>query len=214
MTQTFDAHGGITQLGRSHAIDAPTSTTRTETSRYGTFAITFAVAFAVLYTLLEQLNWPMFTYHPAVNKVDFWRQAARSGEGPPMYWYGWLVNATIGALAVGAIASLTPIRWVQRAIIFGSFFAVVFFVAYMIASFIYRGSGGGELQFDASGTLTYSAGPNLLTPSAVIALLVAAVGSYFVPSRWTEKLWPGWAYVIPIPALAILGYSLLPYFTL
>src|SRR4051794_18164285 len=188
MTQTLDAHRGITQLDRPHAIAAPTSTTGARASRFGIFAITFAVAFAVLYTLLEQMNWPMFTYHPAVNKIDFWRQAPRSGEGPPMYWYGWLVNATIGALVVGAIASLTPIRWVQRAIIFGSLFAVVFFVAYMIASFIYRGSGGGELQFDASGTLTYSAGPNLLTPSALIALLMAAVGSYFVPSRWTEIL--------------------------
>ena len=213
MTQTLDAHGGTTPLGRSRAMDAPTSMTRTETSKFGTFAITFAVAFAVLYTLLEQMNWPMFTYHPAVNKVDLWRQAARSGEGPPMYWYGWLVNASIGALFVAAVASFTPIKWIQRTLIFGSLFAAVFFVIYMIASYIYRGSGGGELQFDASGTLTYSAGPNLLAPSAVIALVAAAVGSYFVPSRWTGKLWPGWAYVIPIPALAVLGYSLLPYFT-
>jgi len=194
-------------------MDAPTSMTRTETSKFGAFAITFAVAFAVLYTLLEQMNWPMFTYHPAVNKVDLWRQAARSGEGPPMYWYGWLVNASIGALVIAAVASFTPIKWMQRTLIFGSLFAAVFFIIYMIASYIYRASGGGELQFDASGTLTYSAGPNLLAPSAMIALVAAAVGSYFMPSRWTGKLWPGWAYVIPIPALAVLGYSLLPYFT-
>jgi hypothetical protein len=213
MTQTLDAHRGITQLDRSHAIGAPISTTGARASRFGIFAITFAVAFAVLYTLLEQMNWPMFTYHPAVNKVDFWRHAARSGEGPPMYWYGWLVNASIGAPVVAAVATFTPIKWIQRTLIFGSLFATVLFVVYLIASYIYRGSGGGELQFDASGTLTYSAGPNLLTPSAMIALLAAAVGSYLVPSRWTEKLWPGWAYVVPIPALAILGYSLLPYFT-
>src|SRR5215210_6286145 len=123
MTQTLDAHRGISQLDRSHAISAPTSTTTgAHVSRFGTFAITFAVAFAVLYTLLEQVNWPMFTYHPAVNKIDFWRQAVRSGEGPPMYWYGWLVNASIGAVAVATIASFTPVQWIQRTFIFGSLF--------------------------------------------------------------------------------------------
>ena len=48
------------------------------------------ISFAILYTLFEQMNWPLFTYHPAVGKLDFWMQRARSGEGPGMYWYGWL----------------------------------------------------------------------------------------------------------------------------
>ena len=100
------------QLGAARAASSPTPAAGTTISRFGIFAITFAVAFAVLYTLLEQMNWPMFTYHPAVNKVDFWRHAARSGEGPPMYWYGWLVNASIGALVVSAVATFAPIQWI------------------------------------------------------------------------------------------------------
>src|SRR5690349_3912111 len=93
------------QAGASRVIGSATSAARTTISRFGIFAIAFAVAFVVLYTAFEQLNWPMFTYHPAVNKIDFWRHAARSGEGPPMYWYGWLVNASIGALVVSAVAA-------------------------------------------------------------------------------------------------------------
>jgi hypothetical protein len=201
------------QAGASRVIGSATSAARTTISRFGIFAIAFAVAFVVLYTAFEQLNWPMFTYHPAVNKIDFWRHAARSGEGPPMYWYGWLVNASIGALVVSAVAAFAPLQWIQRTLIFGSLFGAAFFIAYMLASFIYRGAASGELQYDASGNLTYSGGPDLLTPSVAIALLAAVAGSYFVPSRWAKQLWPGWAYIVPIPALAILGYSLLPYFT-
>jgi len=212
MTQLLEIDAS-SRLGASRAVSSPTPVARTTTSKFGIFAITFAVAFAVLYTLLEQLNWPMFTYHPAVNKVDFWRHAPRSGEGPPMYWYGWLVNASISALAVSAVATFAPVHWIQRAFVFGSLFAGIFFVVYMIASFIYRGAGSGELKYDASGTLTYSGGPDLLTPSLAIALLAALAGSYFLPNRWAKQLWPGWAYVVPIPALVLLGYSLLPYFT-
>ena len=122
MTQTLDVDERISQLGRSHATNVPTSTTASTTtstsvSKFGTFAITFGIAFAILYTVFERLNWPLFTYHPAVGKLDFWMQRARSGEGPPMYWYGWLALALPGALVLGWIATMMSARWLHRATI-------------------------------------------------------------------------------------------------
>src|SRR6266700_1837350 len=123
MTQTLDVNERISDLGRSRATGAPMSTTTTTAaattaSKFGTFAITFVIAFAIIYTVLERLNWPLFTYHPAVGKLDFWMQRPRSGEGPPMYWYGWLVLSGMGAVAVSFVATLLPRPWLYRATVF------------------------------------------------------------------------------------------------
>ena len=103
MTQTLHADERIA-LDHARAIRTPVSASATTETRFGTFAITFGIAFAILYTILERQNWPLFTYHPAVGKVDFWMHAARSGEGPPMYWYGWLVTSLLGATAVSLVS--------------------------------------------------------------------------------------------------------------
>src|SRR5437773_6710645 len=119
MTQALDLDERTVQRGRSHPVGAtiPTtpapSTMPVRASKFGTFAITFGIAFAILYTVFERLNWPLFTYHPAVGKLDFWMQPARSGEGPPMYWYGWLMLSTAGALVLGWIATIVSGQWLQ-----------------------------------------------------------------------------------------------------
>src|SRR5438874_12899444 len=119
-------------------MSAQTSTTTRRESKFGTFAITFGIAFAILYTAFERLNWPFFTYHPAVGKVDFWMQPARSGEGPPMYWYGWLVLSGAGALVLGWMATLVSDRSLQRATIFGCALALVWSGAFGIAIYLDR----------------------------------------------------------------------------
>jgi hypothetical protein len=58
--------------------------------------------------LCEWFNLPLFTYHPGTNRVDFWWAAARSGEGPAMYWYGWTVTTLIVSTVVGFLATLLP----------------------------------------------------------------------------------------------------------
>ena len=74
MTQTLDVGEGFSQLDSSPATGAPASTqTR---AKSGTFAITFGIAFPLLYTVYERLNWPLFTYHPVLGNLDFWRQPA------------------------------------------------------------------------------------------------------------------------------------------
>src|SRR5215211_6908678 len=32
------------------------------------------------------------------------------------------------------------------------------------------------------------------------------------PTSWNERVWPGWVWVVPIGAMAVLGYYLTPYF--
>src|ERR1700751_2736964 len=123
----------FSQLDRSGARRAPTPATATKTSTFGTFAITFGIAFAILYTVFERLNWPLFTYHPAVGKVDFWMHAARSGEGPPMYWYGWLFLSVPAALLVGFAATLVPRERLQQATFFCCSLAVVWPIAFTVA---------------------------------------------------------------------------------
>jgi hypothetical protein len=75
-------------------MDAPTLTAHTR-AKVRTFAFTFGIAFTLLYTVYERLNWPLFTWQPAVGKMYFWLHRPLSGEGPPMYWYGWIALARI-----------------------------------------------------------------------------------------------------------------------
>jgi uncharacterized SAM-binding protein YcdF (DUF218 family) len=62
-------------------------------SRFRTFAVTFAIVSPVLYLVCVSLSLPLFTYHPAVNRIDFLWSPPRSGEGPAIYWYGWTLSA-------------------------------------------------------------------------------------------------------------------------
>jgi hypothetical protein len=77
-------------------------------SKFRTFAMTFAISGCVVYVLCMMFNWPLFTYHPAVNRIGFWWEAARSGEGPAMYWYGWTATTVIASAVIGFLATLLP----------------------------------------------------------------------------------------------------------
>ena len=47
----------------------------------------------------------------------------------------------------------------------------------------------------------------------LFSLVAAAAISFFAPTKWNQRLWSGWVYVVPIGALAVLAYYLTPYFT-
>jgi hypothetical protein len=200
MTQTLDVNERISEPVRPDAIRAPTSTTTTETSKFGTFAITFGIAFAILYTLFEQMNWPLFTYHPAVGKLDFWMQRPRSGEGPPMYWYGWLALSFGGAFVLGLIAAMMSSQWLQRATVFCCVLAALWPAAFASAVFI-----ADRVSFDAEFLKS-------VWLAAIPALVGAAAISYFVPIQWAQRMWTSWLLIMPIGGLAILGYSLKQFF--
>ena len=65
----------------------------------------FSAAFAVIYAPALYYNWAVVTYQPAIHEWD-WGAVTRSG--PPMYWYGILITAFVGACIVSAIAALLP----------------------------------------------------------------------------------------------------------
>ncbi|HZL40883.1 MAG TPA: hypothetical protein VFC45_11470 [Pseudolabrys sp.] len=77
---------------------------------FGTFAVVFAIATPIVYVASELGGWPLFTYHPGVNRIDFGWAAARANEGPAMYWYGWIASTLIAAALLGWLASLLPRR--------------------------------------------------------------------------------------------------------
>jgi hypothetical protein len=200
MTQTLDVGEGFSQLDSSRATGAPTSATQTKASKFGTFAITFGIAFPLLYTIYERLNWPLFTYHPVLGNLDFWRQPA--GVGPPMFWYGWIVLAAISAFVVGGIATNIPGQWLRRATVFCCALAALWPAALAaLRIFIVDWA-----TFDADFL-------NSVWVAAVPAFVGAAVITYYVPSRLAERVWTSWLLIAPIGGLVVLFYSLLqPWF--
>jgi hypothetical protein len=200
MTQTLDVDIRTAQLGSSRATGAPTSTTRAETSKFGTFAITFGIAFAILYTLFERQNWPLFTYHPAINRLDFWRYPGAPEDGPPMFWYGWVVLSAAAAFGVGWIATMISRPLLLRAT---TFFCVL--AALWPACFALAGVIDERASFNAEFLRS-------VWVSGVPAMVGAAAVTYRVSARWAERAWTGWLLAMPIGGLVILGYSLNTYF--
>jgi hypothetical protein len=195
MTQTLDAGERFS----ARAMSARTAATASA-SRFGTFAITFGIAFAALYTVFERLNWPLFTYLPRLGRVEFWMYQVRPGEGPPMFWYGWLVLAALGALGLSCLAMLVSDQWLRRATVFGCVLTALWPATFAgLKMFI------SWVSFDAQFL-------NSVWIAAVPALVGAAAVGYFAPSRWVERVWTSWLLIMPLGGLVVLGVSLQQYF--
>ena len=200
MTRTVDVDERSSQFDSSHAIDGPASATQTRT-KVRTFVFTFGIAFTLLYTVLERLNWPLFTYQPAAGKLYFWLHRPLSGEGPPMYWYGWIVNAAIAAFVVAWIATIISGQWLRRATVFCCALAALWPAAL------------AALRIFITDWATFDADfLNSVWVAAVPGFLGAAAITYFVPSRLAERAWTSWLLIVPIVGLVVLGNSLLIYF--
>ena len=200
MTHALDVNERISQLERPAPTAAPATKARAETDKVAAFAITFGIAYVILYTVFERLNWPFLTYHPAVGKVDFWMHAARSGEGPPMYWYGWLCLAGPAALAVAWAATFVSRERLQQATFFCCTLAILWPIALSLSSF-----------FTDQTTFTEE-WATFAWWSGVPALAVAAALTYFGGARWAERMWASWLLIMPVGGLIILAYSLKTYF--
>jgi hypothetical protein len=92
---------------------AETATKATQSSlatsaKFRTFVLAFSVSGPVIYCVTQFFNWPLLTFHPGTNRLVWGYEAARSGEGPNMLWYGWTLTALLAAAAVGIIAMLLP----------------------------------------------------------------------------------------------------------
>jgi hypothetical protein len=200
MTQALDMDERVSNFAGTRAAVAP-ATARAGTSQFGTFAITFGIAFVILYTLYERQNWPLFTYHPAIGRLDFWKYPGAPEDGPPMFWYGWVVLAAASAAVLGWIATMISQERLLRLTTFCCVLAALWPAFFALAGVIdERASFNAEFL-------------RSVWVSGIPALLGAAAVAYFASSRWAQRAWTGWLLFMPIGGLVILGYSLNTYFT-
>jgi hypothetical protein len=89
---------------------APATASLAASARFKTFAMTFSTFGPVIYCVCQFFNWPMFTYHPATNRLVWGYEGPRPGEGPNMLWYGWTATTILAAAAVGLLAMMLPER--------------------------------------------------------------------------------------------------------
>jgi hypothetical protein len=111
-----------------------------------------------------------------------------------------MLTSALGALAVAFIAIAIPEPWLQRLITFGCAAAAAYLILYTLALFIYD-NATVELGFLQSRWL-----------SGAAAVVVAAILAVIVPSRWNKQVWHGWIWVVPVGAIGVLAYYLVPYF--
>jgi len=197
MTQTLDVHARFDALDSARSTAAPTS--EAKVSAVGTFAIAFGISFTLLYTIYERLNWPLFTYVPAVSQIHFWLYRPIAGEGPPMYWYGWIALAVPSALLVGLIATILPDRLLRLGTVFCCTLAALW-PTFNSLGVALDSWGAYDAEFLHS-----------LWLAAIPAVVGAAAITYFVPSL-SQRAWTSWLLIVPIGGLVVLGYSLQQYF--
>jgi hypothetical protein len=89
---------------------APAASSLAASSKFKTFATVFSITGPVVYCVTQYFNYPLFTFHPATDRIVWGYEAARSGEGPNMLWYGWSAMTILIAAALGIIAMLLPQR--------------------------------------------------------------------------------------------------------
>lgn len=200
MTQTLDISQRVALDQARTAPAATPSRTATAGSKLETFAITFGIAGAIIYTLFERWNWPLFTYHPAINQLDLFRVAGKPEDGPPMFWYGWVVATPICAAVVAGIATLLPRGVLLRATIFFCVLAVLWPIFYALAVLVDQ-----YASFNADFLRS-------VWVRGIPALVGAVAAAYLVSPATAERTWTGWLMALPIGGLVILGYSLLDFF--
>jgi hypothetical protein len=85
----------------------PTSSLATS-RKFKAFAITFSISGPVIYCVIQYLNYPLFTYWPAVRRFVWGFGPTSADDGPNMLWYGWSVTTILIAAALGIIAMILP----------------------------------------------------------------------------------------------------------
>ena len=89
---------------------APVSSTSTAgtSSKVKAFALTFSALGPLAYCLIQYINLPLITYHPATGRLVWGYEGPRPGEGPNMLWYGWTLTTLIVLTVLGLIATVLP----------------------------------------------------------------------------------------------------------
>jgi hypothetical protein len=93
---------------------APQPSSLAASAAFRTFAVVIAITTPVIYVLCEMQNWPLFTYHPGTDRVEWLYAPAVRDQGPAMYWYGWIATTLIGSSILGILAMLLPERIIRK----------------------------------------------------------------------------------------------------
>jgi hypothetical protein len=163
--------------------------------RFKTFAIATALATPVLYVLCDIFGLPLFTYHPATNRVDLFWAPGRSGEGPAMYWYGWTATVIVVGAAMGLVATMFPERKVSLLTIWMTGFVAI---AIALSVFLWRGMPQ-ELWLKVGITV----GASVILCGATAMLSESA----------NKKLLMNLLWALPLLAFIPLAFSLMPFWT-
>jgi hypothetical protein len=87
---------------------APATSSLASSTRFRTFVVTLAIVGPLIYLVCLFFNWPLFTFHPATNRIVWGWEGPRSGEGPNMTWYGWTAMTILAGTIVSFLATLLP----------------------------------------------------------------------------------------------------------
>jgi hypothetical protein len=91
----------------------PTSSLPTS-RKFKAFAVTFSISGPVVYCLIQYLNYPLFTYWPAVHRFVWGFGPPSADDGPNMLWYGWSLTTILIAFAIGLIATIVPEQAIRK----------------------------------------------------------------------------------------------------
>lgn len=105
--------------------------------RFRAFATTFSITGPVAYCLCVYFNWPVFTYFPATGRFYWGIQAAQSGTGPNMLWYGWTVTTILIAGCLGMVAMMLPERVTNKIPLFLVWLMPVLAIPYVVYSLMF-----------------------------------------------------------------------------
>jgi hypothetical protein len=92
----------------------PSTTSLASSTKFKTFVVVYAIVHPVMYMISVVWQLPLFTFHPATNRIVWGYEAARSGEGPNMTWYGWIATTVIVGVIVGIVATRLPASMTQK----------------------------------------------------------------------------------------------------
>src|SRR5262245_60004917 len=173
----------------------PATSSVAASAKFKTFALVFGLTFTVMYVICDLFSLPLFTYHPATNRVGWGWEPGRSGEGPAMYWYGWTAMCFVVGTIVGLVATLVPERKIPQTVIWGLLLVIS-------ALFWWEAHKSG---WDTAKTIY-----------AAISLGVALIFGFLatrLPEETLKKAPLLLVWVIPIVVFIPLAYSLMPFWT-
>jgi hypothetical protein len=89
---------------------SPLATSR----KFKAFATTFSISGPVIYCVIQYINYPLFTYWPAVHRFAWGYGRPSADDGPNMLWYGGTLTTILIAGAFGIVAIVVPEHIIKK----------------------------------------------------------------------------------------------------